>query len=123
MPLSALFPWSSQNVNTKKSEFDLESLQTGLSSVEGGIRLAIQSLLLRLEEEKAKIMSGEKRVSVAKRFFEMSEKSFANGMISSTDLKDAQLNLNAAQLGHLSAIFNYNLALYDLYDAIGVDHL
>jgi outer membrane protein TolC len=123
MPLSALFPWSSQHVNKKKSDFDLESLQTGLRSVEGGIKLAIQNLLLRLEEERAKILSGEKSVAVTKRFLEMSETSFANGLISSTDLKDAHLNLNTAQLGHLSAIFSYNLALYDLYDVIGVDHL
>jgi len=49
--------------------------------------------------------------------------SFENGLISSTDLKDAQLNLNRAQLGYLSAIYNYNLALYDMYDAVGVDHM
>jgi outer membrane protein TolC len=123
MPLSGLFPWSAENAKVKKSEFDLESLQTGLSSVESGITLAIQNILLRLEEEKAKINSGGKRVELARKYLETSKKSFENGLISNTDFKDAQLNLNIAQLGYLSAIYNYNLALYDLYDAVGVDHM
>ncbi len=123
MPLSALFPWSSENAKAKKSEFDAQSLTTGLDSVESGIRLSIQNILLSLEEEKAKIGSGKKSVEVARKFLETSKQSYANGLISNTRLKDAQLNLNAAQLGYLSAIYNYNMALYDLYDAMGVDSL
>lgn len=123
MPLSGLFPWSAENAKAKKSEFDLESLHTGLSSVKSGITLAIQNILLSLKEEEAKISSGEKRVELARKYLETSKKSYENGLISNTDLKDAQLNLNIAQLGYLSAIYNYNLALYDLYDAVGVDHM
>jgi outer membrane protein len=123
MPLSALFPWSGENAKVKKSEFDLEGLQTGLSSVKSGISLTIQNILLRLEEEKAKIASGEKSVELARKYLKISETSFENGLISSTDLKDAQLNLNSAQLGYLSAVYNYKLAVYDLYDAVGVDSL
>jgi len=123
MPLSALFPWSGENAQTKKTQFDLESLKTSLGSIEGGIKLAIQNLLLRLEKEKAKIRSGEKSVELARKYMETSKMSFENGLISSTELKDAQLNLNRAQLGYLSAIYNYNLALYDMYDAVGVDQM
>jgi len=123
MPLSALFPWSSENAGAKKAQFDAESLTTGLSSVESGIRLSIKNILLSLEEEKAKIASGKKRVEVAGKFLTTSKQSYENGLISNTRLKDAQLNLNEAQLGFLSAIYNYNMALYDLYDAIGVDQL
>jgi len=75
------------------------------------------------EEEKAKMNSGEKRVELARKYLETSKKSFENGLISNTDLKDAQLNLNKAQVGYLSAIYNHNLALYDLFDAIGVDQM
>jgi HAE1 family hydrophobic/amphiphilic exporter-1 len=123
MPLSALLPWSGENADVIKFEAELESLKTGLQSEQGDIRLNIDNILLRIEEEEAKISSGNKRVELAQKFLESSEKSFANGLISPTDLKDAQLNLNTAQLGYLSAIFNYQMALYDLYDAVGVDQL
>jgi outer membrane protein len=118
--LSALFPWSGENAQIKKTELDLESLQTSLNSVESGIRLTIQNILLRLEREKAKIRSGQKSVELARKYLETSKMSYENGLISSTDLKDAQLNLNQAQLGLLSAIYNYNMDLYDLFDAVGV---
>jgi HAE1 family hydrophobic/amphiphilic exporter-1 len=121
MPLSALLPWSGENADVIKFAAELESLKTGLQSEQGDIRLNIDNILLRIEEEVAKISSGNKRVELAQKFLESSEKSFANGLISPTDLKDAQLNLNTAQLGYLSAIFNYQMALYDLYDAVGVD--
>ncbi len=123
MPLSALFPWSGENADVRKFEAELESLKTGLNSEQGDIRLNIDNILLRIEEEEAKISSGNKRVELAQKFLESSEKSFTNGLISPTELKDAQLNLNTAQLGYLSAIFNYQMALYDLYDAVGVDQL
>ncbi len=123
MPLSALLPWSSENAGAKKAGFDAESLTTGVGSIESGIRLSIQNILLSLEQENAKIASGKKSVEVAGKFLATSKESYANGLISNTRLKDAQLNLNAAQLGYLSAIYNYNMALYDLYDAIGVDQL
>jgi outer membrane protein TolC len=123
MTLSALFPWSGENADLKKFEVELESLKTGLNSEQGDIRLNIDNILLRIEEERAKISSGNKRVELAQKFLESSEKSFANGLISPTDLKDAQLNLNTAQLGYVSAIFNYQMALYDLFDAVGVEQL
>jgi len=120
MPLSALFPWSGENARAKKADFTLKAQREELSSLEGGIQLGIQRALLELEEEKAKISSGKMQVELAQRVLDTSEQSFANGLITSTELKDAQLNLNAAQLGHLTAIFNYNMALYDLYDLVGV---
>jgi len=123
MPLSALFPWSGENAGAKKAKFDAENLTAGLGSIESGIRLSIQNILLSLEQENAKIASGKKRVEVARKFLATSKESYVNGLISNTRLKDAQLNLNAAQLGYLSAIYNYNMALYDLYDVIGVDRL
>jgi outer membrane protein len=123
MPLSALFPWSGENAGAKKAEFDAESMTTGLSSIESGIRLSIQNILLSLDQENAKIASGKKQVEVARKLLTTSKASYENGLISNMRLKDAQLGLNAAELGYLSAIYNYNMALYDLYDAIGVDSL
>jgi outer membrane protein TolC len=122
MPLSALFPWSRENVDSKKGELDIEQLKAGLNAVESGIRLNIENILLRLEEEKAKIVSGSKGVELAQRLYKSSKDRYANGLISSMEFKDSQIALNNAQLGYLTSIYNYQMALFDLMDAAGVDH-
>jgi outer membrane protein TolC len=123
VPLSSLFPWSAQKTTIVKSRLNLQSLNEGLSSVKGGIKLGIRNALLRLEEERAKIDSGNAQVELARRVLETSRESYQNGLITSLELQEAQLNLNAAKLGSLQAVFNYNMALYDLYDLLGVTEL
>ena len=122
MTLSALFPWSKENADVKKDALDLEQLKLGLSSIESGIRLNIENILLQLEEEKAKISSGEKGVELALKLYASASERYINGLISSMELKDTQITLNTAQLGSLTSIYNYKSALFDLMDAVGVDH-
>ena len=122
MPVSALFPWSRENAYIKKGELDLEQLRMGLSSLESGIRLNIKNILLRLDEERSKISSGSKAVELAERLYNSSRDRYSNGLISSMELKDSQITLNNAQLGYITSIYNYKIALLDLMDAVGVDH-
>lgn len=122
MKLSALFPWSSENISEKKAAFDLEALRTTKRSVESGIRLNIKNILLKLEKERAKIGSTIKGVELAEKLYESAQKRYENGLISNTELKDAQIRLNNARLGYLQSIFNYKSAVFDLEDAVGVDH-
>ncbi len=122
MQLSSLFPWSGENASEKKSSFDLEALRTTRGSVESGIRLNIKNTLLKLAKEKAKIGSTVKGVELAERLYESAQKRYKNGLISNTELKDAQIRLNNAKLGYLQSIYNYKSAVFDLEDAVGVDH-
>ena len=122
MPLSALFPWSRENADSKKGALDVEQLKAGLNAIESGIRLNVENILLRLEEEKAKIASGSKGVELAQRLYKSSKDRYASGLISSMEFKDSQIALNNAQLGYLTSIYNYQMALFDLMEAAGVDH-
>jgi len=121
MPLSSLFPWSKETADIKKGELNLEQLKLGLSSLESGIRLSIENTLLKLEEEEAKIRSGSKAVELALRLYQSARKRYESGLSSSMELRDAQVTLNNAQMGHITSIYNYNLALFDLMDAVGVE--
>jgi outer membrane protein len=116
MQLSALFPWSSENISEKKAAIDLETLRTSKGSAESGIRLNIKNILLQLEKEKAKIGS------TIEKLYESAQHRYENGLISNTELKDAQLRLNNARLGYLQSVYNYKSAVFDLEDAVGVDH-
>ncbi len=122
MQLTSLFPWSGENASEKKASFDLEALQTTKGSVESGIRLNIKNILLKPEKEKAKIGSTVKGVELAKKLYESATKRYESGLISNTELKDAQIRLNNAKLGYLQSVYNYKSALFDLEDAVGIDH-
>lgn len=122
MQLTSLFPWSGENASEKKASFDLEALRTTKGSVESGIRLNIKNILLKLEKEKAKIASTVKGVELAKKLYGSAQKRYENGLISNTELKDAQIRLNNAKLGYLQSVFNYKSAVFDLEDVVGIDH-
>ena len=120
MPLSALFPWSKETADIKKGELDLESLNLQMSAVKSGIRLNIENILLRINEEWAKLGSGKKGIELAQKLHDSSLERYKRGLISSMELKDAQIGLNSAKLGYLQAVYNHKVALFDLMNAVGV---
>ncbi len=122
IPVSSFFPWSEESANIKKSALDIEDLNLSYDSLVSSTKTRIESILLTLEEEKLKIASGEKGLELSKRLYNSATEQYARGLISSIELKDAELGLNSAQLTYIEAVFNHKMALIDLMDAIGVDH-
>jgi len=120
VPLSALLPYSRETSEKQQASLDLAEVQMNLSSIESSIRLGIDSILLRLDEEEAKIHSTEKNVDLATELYESARVQFANGLISRLELKEAQLRLNGARIAYLTSVYNHKLALYDLANAVGV---
>ncbi|MBN2325469.1 MAG: TolC family protein [Spirochaetes bacterium] len=123
MPLSALFPWSRETAEIKKGELDIERMNLQLGSVKSGVRLNVENTVLKIEEEWAKIRSGEKGIELAEKLYDSALARYGNGLISSMELKDAQIGLNNAKLGYLQAVYNHKAALFELMNAVGVDDL
>jgi outer membrane protein len=123
MPLSALFPWSKERANIVKDKLDYEQLKLSLSSLESGVRLNIENLLLRLEEEKAKIISVGKSVELTSKLYQRTRERYSLGFVSNIELRDVEISRNNAQLGYAQAIYNYTLALISLLDAVGTDSI
>jgi outer membrane protein TolC len=121
VPVSALFPWSKESAAVRKSALQQENMRQQYSSLESGVRIVVESGLLKIAGEEAKIASGRKSLSLAQRLYESAEVQYRSGYISSTDLKDAQLGLNGAQLALAQAVFGYNQNVLDLMDAVGAD--
>jgi outer membrane protein TolC len=116
---SGFFPWSKESAALRKSALQLESLKLQYSGLESGVRIAVESTLLKIAEQEAKIASGRKSVELAGRLYESAEEQYRGGYISSTDLKDAQLGLNGAQMSLAQAVHGYNQNVLDLMDAVG----
>ncbi len=123
VPVSALFPWSKETADIRSSRIDLANMRINLNSLLSGIKLAVETTILKIAEEEAKIDSGRKSISLAERLYESALEQFDSGYISSKDLKDSQLGLNASRLALAQAIFSYNMNVLDLMDAVGVTGL
>jgi len=119
VPVSVFFPWSKESLGLRKGALELESLGLQLQSAESGVRVAVESTILKIDEERAKIASGQKAVELARRLFESAKQQYQGGYISSMDLKDAELGYNGARLAYAQAIFGYNQNVLDLMDAVG----
>jgi len=120
VPISGYFPWSKENLTIKKTQLQLEDLRMQYGALESSVRIAVESTILKIDEEQAKISSGKKSVALAQRLYEAAVDQYESGYISSVELKDAQLGLNAARLAYAQAIYNYNRNILDLMDVVGV---
>ena len=98
----------------------MEDLRIQYGALESSVRIAVESSILKIAEERAKISSGKKSVALAQRLYEAAVDQYESGYISSVELKDAQLGLNAARLAYTQAIYNYNRNILDLMDVVGV---
>ena len=120
MNISSLFPWSAENANVVKGKLEIEQLKQNISGIESSIRISIENALLKLEEERAKIDSGRKGVDLALSLYKSTRERYENGLASSMDLRQAQIGLNNAQMGYITSIYNYKMAVFDLMEAVGV---
>ena len=120
VPISGFFPWSEESATIKKSQLQVEDLRIQYGALESSVRIAVESTILKIDEERAKISSGKKSVALAQRLYEAAADQYESGYISSVELKDAQLGLNAARLAYAQAIYNYNRNILDLMDMVGV---
>jgi outer membrane protein TolC len=120
VPISGFFPWSEQSAGIRKGQFQAEDQRIQYGALEASIRIAVETSVLKIAEERAKIASGMKSVELAQRLYESAVEQYEGGYISSVELKDAQLGLNAARLAYAQAIYNYNSNVLDLMDVVGV---
>ena len=120
IPISGYFPWSEESAGIKKAQIQAEDQRLQYGALESSIRIAVETSILKIAEERAKIASGQKSVDLAQRLYEAAVEQYEGGYISSVELKDAQLGLNGAKLAYAQAIYNYNRNVLDLMDVVGV---
>ena len=83
------------------------------------IYLEIQNAFLKLEEKKNQIPVAMLTVKQSKENYELSFGRYKVGEASPTELKDAQISYQQAQLNYYRALYQYNSAKAELEKAIG----
>ena len=76
-------------------------------NVKDKLRTQAQSILLRMEDAKNRILAQTETVKLAERGYELAVTSFKSGVLNQIDVLDAELMLTQTRLARLQAIFDY----------------
>jgi outer membrane protein len=82
--------------------------------VKDKLKTQAQSIIIRLEDAKNRIIAQRETVKMAERGLGLANTSFKSGVINQIDVLDAELTLSQVRLSYLQAIFDYLTAKADL---------
>ena len=83
-------------------------------------RVLVEKLYNQMINYRNQIMSIDASLSFAEEYLRMKEAAFREGMSSSSDLIDAELNLAGVRTERLQAAYNFDLVLAQLLEAAGI---
>jgi outer membrane protein len=88
--------------------------EENLRKVRDLLKTQSESVLLRLEDAKNRIVAMADNIALAERGVELANVSFKSGVINQIDVLDAELSLSQVRLGYIQAVYDYLVARTDL---------
>lgn len=95
----------------------VSSMQT---KAENDISVLVDKLYNNLQNYRDRLASLESSMSFAEEYLRVKNAAFKEGMASSADVIDAQLNLASIRIQRMQAAYNYDVALAQLLEAAGL---
>jgi len=108
-------------LDKKNAKINLENAKINLEKVKRQITREINQLFRDMEEKKANIQITQRMEKLKQEIYGIAQKQYKAGLISATDLLDAQIELTQAQLSSVDALFEYNLAKAKFIKALATD--
>ncbi len=102
-----------------QAQVALRTADEQAADLERGIALEINQILSDLKSLELKIEIEKTKIAHAERALRIADERYQNGLISTTDLVDAQDSLDSAQLNYLRLRYDYVLGRYNLLKAVG----
>ena len=103
----------------KEARYLYDKELANAKNTQNTIYLEIQNAFLKLEEKKNQMPVAMLNVKQSKENYELSYGRYRVGEASPTELKDAQINYQQAQLSYYNALYQYNSAKAELEKSIG----
>lgn len=116
--LSNLLPFSSASQNIKNTQDNIAKAEVGLGTLMQSAEMEIHTLVDKLNKSQVAISANNMNIDLAQKAYDMTYTAYLNGAKELLDVKDAESQLNQAQLGMVSEKFTYVTALLDLEYAI-----
>lgn len=112
--LTNLLPFSTTRQQAKDTKANIEKLEISLSTLVEKTELDIRTQVDTLSQARASIEAVAGSIALAQKSYDMTLASYRNGTSELLDLRDAEDQLNQAQLGLLNEKYNYLSGLLDL---------
>jgi outer membrane protein TolC len=103
----------------KQAQSRFRQSRLTLEQVEQGVRLEVEATRATLLQEWRNIAYQEQNLTLAREAFQLAEQRYENGLLSNLEFLDIQLQLTQAQVAHLTARANYQIARARFLQAIG----
>jgi outer membrane protein len=97
-----------------QSQIEVKKTDEQISNVKDKLKTQTESILLRIEDARNRIVAQAQTVKMAEKGLELANNSFKSGVINQIDVLDAELGLNQVKLAYLQAIFDYLNAKIEL---------
>jgi outer membrane protein TolC len=102
-----------------QSEVALRTVEEQAADLERGFELEINQTLADLKTLEQKIEIEKTKIGHAERALKIADERYLNGLISTTDLVEAQDSLDSARLNYLQLVYNHILGRFNLLRAAG----
>lgn len=106
-------------VNTAKQ--DLVIARENEQKTRETVQLAVKQAYLNVRSAAQKVEATQTAVAQAEESFKIARVRYQAGVGINLDVLDAQLNLNKAKTNHIQALYDYNVGIASLEQAMGVD--
>lgn len=115
-----LWDGGATDANIKKASLGLKSAEETLLQARETVELEIRQDYLNVLSAKEQIRAAEAAVEQAEEAYKIATVRYRSGVGINLDVLDAQLALNQARTNHITALYNYNIGLATLENAMGI---
>ena len=102
-----------------EAESGLRAVELRKTDLERTVAMEVQSALADIKVTEQKLEIERLKIKQAEDTLRIADERFRNGLLSATELIDAQNSLEGARLNALQLVYNHTLSKYNLYRACG----
>jgi outer membrane protein TolC len=105
-----IFDWGNTHYKIANSKHQYMQMEEGKELLKNGIILEVTQACLGLEEAKKRFAATKESVQQAEENYRVTNEKFKQGMVTNTDLLDANTMLTQAKINHITALADYKTA-------------
>jgi outer membrane protein len=114
-----VFDGNRTSAQVAQAEVALRAVEDQAEDMVRGFGLEISQALSDLKTLEQKTQVEEAKIEHAEKALRIADERYRNGLMSMTDLVEAQDSLDSARLNYLQLVYNHVLARYSLFKAVG----
>jgi len=114
-----VFDGNRTSAQVAQAEVTLRAVEDQAEDMVRGFGLEINQALSDLTTLEQKTQVEEAKIEHAEKALRIADERYRNGLMSMTDLVEAQDSLDSARLNYLQLVYNHVLARYSLFKAVG----